>query len=213
METNIAERLLRETNDFAGSEPLVDVEGMSSPRVCNLLNRLVAGMDPGEHYLEVGTWKGRTLLSAAHGNTGRVCYACDKFRFWGRYTGWGYQVRSTLDANIARYREGSAEIRLFAMRSRELFARRLVPGPIGVYFYDGGHSYRATRHGIVAAAPLLSRRSVVLVDDWNDAPIRKATFDGIAEAGLKVLWARYLEGTAGQDGFWDGVGAFYLERP
>jgi hypothetical protein len=98
------------------------------------------------------------------------------------------------------------------MRSRRLFARGLVPGPIGVYFYDGGHSYRETRHGIVAAAPLLSRRAAVLVDDWNDPIIRKGTFDGISEAGLKVLWARYLEGREDEDGFWNGIGAFYVER-
>ena len=43
MDPNIAERLLRETDDFRGAQHLVDVEGMSSPKVCTFLNRLVAG--------------------------------------------------------------------------------------------------------------------------------------------------------------------------
>src|SRR5438094_10191599 len=73
MDTNVAERLLRETDDFRDAVHLVDVDGMSSAKVCAFLNRLVASMDPCENYLEIGTWKGRTLLSAATDNTDRVC--------------------------------------------------------------------------------------------------------------------------------------------
>src|SRR6185295_3947505 len=88
MNDNAAERLLRETDDFRDAQPVVDVAGLSSPRVCALLNRLVASLPPDEHYLEVGTWKGLTLLSAAWGNADKVCIACDKFRLWGRWTGF-----------------------------------------------------------------------------------------------------------------------------
>ena len=84
MEMNLPKQLLDETNDFEGARHLVDVEGMSSTRICNFLNALVGRMDEGEHYLEVGTWQGRTLLSAAFRNRNRLCFACDKFRFFGR---------------------------------------------------------------------------------------------------------------------------------
>ncbi len=168
METNIAERVLRETDDFAGARHLVEIEGLSSPQVCNLLNRLVANMDPGEHYLEVGTWKGRTLFSAAHGNAGKVCVGCDKFRFWGKFTGPGVLAKRAFYDNMKRYAPGAAEVRFHHMTSRELFDRALVPRPVGVYFYDGDHSYEATYHGVTAGAPLLSQRAFVVVDDWND---------------------------------------------
>src|SRR5215207_3690610 len=83
MQTNQVEAVLAATNDFAGATHLVDVPGMSSPKICNLLNALVARMDPGERYLEIGCWRGRTLLSAALNNMDRVCIGCDKFRLCG----------------------------------------------------------------------------------------------------------------------------------
>lgn len=209
---NIALDILEETAELDGAEHLVQIPGLSSPRVCNLLNRLVAGMAPGDRYLEIGTFKGRTLLSAAYGNKGKVCYACDKFRFWGKHTGWGFDARRALYGNIARYRTTSAEIRFFEMTSRALFDRRLVQGPIGVYFYDGDHSYRGTHHGVVSAAPLLAHRSILLMDDWNDPIIRRATYAGIVDAGLDIVWERGLKGDHSERGWWNGLGVFYLEK-
>ena len=212
MQTNIAERILTETNDLSGARDLVDIEGLSSPRVCNLLNRLVAGMAPGEHYLEIGTWKGRTLLSAAHGNAGRLCIACDKFRFWGKFTGPGFLARRALLRNVARHRAGAAQVEFHAMTSRELFRRELVRAPIGVFFYDGDHSYAETRHAVMSVEPYLSQRSVLVIDDWADPIIVRATHDALRAARLDVLWHRSLPGNHDEEGFWNGLGVFYIER-
>ncbi len=211
MNVNHAERLLRETREFAEAEHLVDIPGMSSPRVCQLLNRLVACLDPGEHYLEVGSWRGRTLLSAALHNPGRLCIACDKFRFFGRFTGWGWQARRELRRNIARYSADRAAIHFFDMSSRVFFRRRRFDGSAGVYFYDGDHSYSGTRRSIADAAPWLSPRATVLVDDWNVRRIRAATYDGFADAGTAVLWHRALEGDHTERTWWNGLGVFYVQ--
>jgi hypothetical protein len=213
MDTNIACALLDEQRDFEGAQLRVDIEGMSSPKVCAFLNALVSRMEPDEQYLEIGTWKGRTLVSAALGNRGRVCIGCDYFRFWGKFTGPGVIARHALYRNLRRYQADSAEIRFYRMKSRDLFERRVIGGRIGVYFYDGDHSYAGTRHGVTAAAPLLSRRSVLVMDDWRDPEIRRATHDGIAAAGLRQLWCRELYGDRHGGDWWNGLGVFYLERP
>lgn len=207
---NIAAELLAE-QDFTAARHVVDVEGLSSPAVCNFLNRLVARMDPDESYLEVGTWRGLTLLSAAHGNFGRTCVGCDKFRFCGRYTGWGFAAKRALGRNIARYRQAGANVVFHHMSAARLFAERLPPARVGVYFYDGDHSAEGTAHGIVAAAPFLAERAIVLVDDWNDPVIRAATDAGLARAALDVLWSRQLEGDHSPRGWWNGLGVFYVE--
>ena len=85
---NTAQEILETNHYFADATHLVDVEGMSTPRVCNFLNQLVAAMDSESHYLEIGTWRGLTLCSAAFGNDGKQVVACDKFRFVGAFTGW-----------------------------------------------------------------------------------------------------------------------------
>ena len=212
MRLNHADRLLRESNDFADATHLVDVPGMSSPKVCRFLNRLVASLDPGEHYLEVGSWQGRTLLSAAVHNTGKLCVGCDKFRFFGRFTGFGYKARRALKENLARYADNRAAINFYDMPSSRFFRRRRADGPVGIYFYDGDHSYRGTRTSIAAGARWLSPKAVVLVDDWNVPRIRQGTLDGFRDAGVKILWQRELEGDHSERTWWNGLGVFYVER-
>ena len=211
MQTNHADRLLRETADFAGAEHLVDIPGMSSPRICHFLNRLVACMDPGEHYLEIGSWQGRTLLSAALGNRGRLCIACDKFRIFGRHTGFGYRARRALERNLAQSAGRRAAVHFYDMPSSRFFRRRRFDGSIGVYFYDGDHSYRGTRQSIAAGAQRLSTRAVVLVDDWNVKRVRAGTFHGMRDAALQILWHRGLEGDHTEATWWNGLGVFYVE--
>jgi hypothetical protein len=206
---NSVDDLLRETNDFEGARPLVDVPGMSSPRVCGLLNGLVSRMDPGEHYLEIGSWHGRTLLSAALHNHGRLCVACDKFRAYGRYTGFGFRARRALRRNISRYRD-RATIHFYDMPSSRFFSRPRFDGTIGVFFYDGDHTYRGTRASIAAGARWLSERAALLVDDWNVPRIRRATFDALDDASVRILWHRALEGDHTEATWWNGVGAFYV---
>ena len=212
---NRLEELLDTNQDYANASHLVDVEGLSTPRVCNLLNDMVRGMDPEHYYLEIGTWKGLTLCSAIHANQGKRVIACDKFRLWGRWTGWGVLARRALFRNVAREeREGGAKVTFHHMTSKELFQRELVPkDSVEVYFYDGDHSYEGTYHGVIAAAPCLTQQSYLLMDDWNDEVIQKATFDACEEAKLKIAWMRELEGdNLSQDGWWNGLGVFFLEK-
>lgn len=210
MQTNQIEALLTATNDFAEAEHLVDIPGMSSPRVCNLLNGLVARMDPGERYLEIGCWRGRTLLSAAIDNPDRICIGCDKFRVFGRYTGFGFLARRALCANLERYKSRRATVHFHDMRSAAFFARPPL-GPVGVYFYDGAHTYRETRRSIAAGSRWLSPRAAVLVDDWNVPRVRAATLDGFRDSGVTVLWRRDLPGDHTENSWWNGIGAFYVD--
>lgn len=211
--SNVVEKILAENNDFEEAKHLVDIEGLSDPKVCNLLNRLVAAMPADQTYLEIGTFKGLTLCSAAIGNKGKLCIACDKFRFWNKYTGWGFQARAAFRANVEKYKATSATVEFHDMRSLNMFSKGLVKGPIGVYFYDGDHSYAATRDNILAAAPLLANSSILLVDDWRDPIIQESTRDAVKQAGLRIEWERWLgQGAKGRN-FWNGLGVFVLQKP
>ena len=59
--------------------------------------------------------------------------ACDKFRFYGRYTGLGYRVRHALRRNLQRYADGRAAIHFYDMPSSRFFRRRRIDEPFGVY--------------------------------------------------------------------------------
>ncbi len=209
---NIAAQAFEETQNFANAKKLVDIEGLSSPKVCNLLNQLVSRMDSGEHYLEIGCFNGLTLLSAAHNNTDKICIGCDKIRMWSSSTGFGFLVKRQIYRNIKRYQHSSAKVVFHHMKSEDLFRKGMVPAPVGVYFYDGDHSYQATKHHLVVARPLLSKHAVVVIDDWNDPEIRRATRDGFKEASLKVLWEKELSGeNLDTSRWWNGLAVMYVE--
>jgi hypothetical protein len=212
MMDNIARAVLEEHDDFRGARPLVDVEGLSSPRVCNFLNRMVARLEGDSAYLEIGTFRGLTLLSAAIDNPSRRCIGCDKFRVYGRFTGIGACARRALERNMRRYRGRAAQITFHHTTSERLFGERRIDAPVGVYFYDGDHSFDGTRRGIMAVVPHLQARAVIVVDDWNDPVIRGATFAALRDAQLEVLWERELAGDHGGAGFWNGVGVFFVAR-
>src|SRR5688572_19504540 len=46
---------------------ILKINGMSSPKIRHLINNICSYPD-FKRYLEVGTWRGSTLLSAANGN-------------------------------------------------------------------------------------------------------------------------------------------------
>ncbi len=209
---NFVQQIIEENKYFENAKHLVDVEGMSTPRVCTLLNKLVGHMEEKQTYLEIGTWKGLTICSAAIHNQGKNCVACDKFRFHGKFTGWGFKAKRALYDNLNRYESESAKVTFHHMRSEEMFRKNLVPDNIGVYFYDGDHSYKATRDHILAVNTLLADEAVILVDDWNDPAIQKATRDAIEEMDFEIEWEIELDGNQTQEGWWNGLGVFLLQR-
>lgn len=58
------------------AEVLDSVQGMTTPSNMHLLNLAVQQLAPDECYLEVGTWRGATLIGALLGNEG-FGYAID----------------------------------------------------------------------------------------------------------------------------------------
>lgn len=54
--------------------------------------------------------------------------------------------------------------------------------PIGVYLYDGEHSYENQFKGLSTAEPFFGPNCLILVDDTNDVEPRQATMDFIAKS-------------------------------
>jgi predicted O-methyltransferase YrrM len=56
-----------------------EIEGMTSVKKQMLLRIAFSSLPPEECYVEIGTYTGKSLISAAKGNLTRRCYACDNF--------------------------------------------------------------------------------------------------------------------------------------
>jgi protein O-GlcNAc transferase len=206
-----AENLLRELNELfddaqAADEPrderfakvLAAVPGLARANNLALLNAAARCVGPHEIYVEVGAFRGSSLIGAMLGNDDAEFLAIDDFSRGG-------SSREELEANLARFGlaervtilEGDAfEI----LRSGDLADRR-----IGVYYYDAAHTYEEQLEGLLLAEPYLADEALLIVDDtdWDfvDAAVRD--YDAQRPNVRSVL--RQSGKDRGHPAWWEGV--------
>lgn len=148
-----------------------EVAGFTGPNELAVLNLAAAAMPHDEAYLEVGTFKGRSLVAAVQGNEDKTFVAMENFLEFGMA---GQEARAELEANLARF-GGSAAIRLLEGDAFALMARPgVIDRPVGVYFYDGEHTLLSQYLALAVVEPLLADEALVLVDDASWPVVQRA---------------------------------------
>lgn len=205
-------------------ETVLSMEGMTGRMTRHFYNSLIRrvadfkGDGKLVNYLEVGTWKGSSLISALHGNKKRtVATVVDN---WSEFNG----PRDEFKDNVARLLDDETKKKLTVL-DQDCFSvkipAQLQASSVDVYLYDGGHSYEEQYRGITHFAAALADVAVVLVDDWNWSATRKGTKDGLRDASLEVVYKQEVRHT--YDGthspnelavnqFWNGIGIFVVKQ-
>ena len=181
------------------------LEGLSSPAVRHLLNNLCAPADV--RYLEVGTYKGSTLVAASYGNPGRFT-AVDDFSDFGHMS-----PREAFEAVRAAF---ARECRFTFLEGDCWSAalRRRLPRGMNVYFYDGPHRYEDQYRAFTHFDPVLADTFIAVVDDWNTATVRDATRQAFADLGYRVLHERELFTKRWlRDLWWNGLLVAVIRKP
>ncbi|MGH7923756.1 MAG: class I SAM-dependent methyltransferase [Candidatus Binatus sp.] len=165
-----ARRLARSTHpvDRSLSHILAEIPGMATENKLRLLNCAVASLDPNEVYVEVGCYKGASLVGAATANPHARIFACDNF---SQFDGAADALRRTLDARTAPCTVTFLDLDFRAF----LAAAPWTPARIGAYFYDGGHSFADQYDGVALAIPHLADDALVIIDDTNKRAARSAS--------------------------------------
>jgi hypothetical protein len=153
--------------DRSLSSILTQIPGMATENKLKLLNCAVAALAEDEVYVEVGCFKGASIVGAATGNPRARIFACDNF---SQFDGAADALRQTLDAHTA-----AGQVSFHDMDFRN-FMRTAPwrPARIGAYFYDGAHSFRDQYEGVALAIPHLADDAVVIIDDTNKREARSA---------------------------------------
>lgn len=148
-----------------------DVEGMTTPNEVAVLNRAARFLPPEESYLEVGTYRGRSICGAVAGVEGRTFRAIENFAEFGML---GEDARCALMRNLARH-AGGKDVVLLEGDAFRLMARGEVGSkPVGVYFYDGEHTTLSHYLALGVAEPFLADDALVLVDDASWPLVQRA---------------------------------------
>ncbi len=146
---------------------LTQVPRMSTLAIGGLINYAVSLLAEDEAYVNVGVWNGFSLLCGLVGNYDKLCIGIDNFSEFG----------GPKEEFMQRFeRLHSPRHKFFECDYREYFSK-IHQGKIGLYFYDGEHSYQNQLEGLLVAEPFFSQNCTILVDDTNWEEPRKATYD------------------------------------
>jgi len=178
---------------------LEEVKGLACENNLALLNLAASLLPDGESYVEIGTFRGTSLISAMLGNEGREFVAIDDFSFRDG-------TRERLEANLERFGltapailEGDA---FELVRGGALEGRRA-----GVYYYDNGHEYEQQLEALRMIEPYLAERALVIVDDsdWDD--VSRATRVWLEEQPRAELLLDIAGEDRGNPAWWQGMWA------
>lgn len=150
-----------------------EIKGQSSENIRFLINELVRRFAKNGVYLEVGTFLGCSLLSAALFNPTTRCIGIDKLnQFWLvgpiSKTPNKDNNRIFLKENFEKFDLDNVEY--YEDDYREIFKYLFEKEPnlkIDIYFYDGEHSEEGTLEGYERVLPHLSEKCIILTDDTN----------------------------------------------
>jgi predicted O-methyltransferase YrrM len=205
------DRLLRELPslyvDFPRSELPLDprfgalldkVGGLAKPNNLALLNLAASLLDPGETYVEVGAFRGTSLIAALLGNEDKDVVAIDDFsKFEGS--------REQLDENL---REAGFD-RVATILEGDVF--ELVPAGalgerhVGVWYYDAAHDYDSQLAGLRIVEPWLAPGALLIVDDTDWESVSRAIDDYLATQPRARRILKLDGEDFGQPHWWYGV--------
>ncbi|PYQ83445.1 MAG: hypothetical protein DMG02_33675 [Acidobacteria bacterium] len=180
------------------AEVLEIVPGLARANNLALLNLVAKCLGPGETYVEVGAFRGTSLIGAMLDNEAVDFVAIDDFSR-------GDGSREQLERNLARFGLAGRATILEGDAFELLRSDALVDRRVGAYYYDAGHTYEEHCDGLVLAEPYLVDGALVIVDDtdWDfvDAAVRdyldsRPNVRSVLKVGGK---------DTGQPWWWEGV--------
>ncbi|HEV2122108.1 MAG TPA: class I SAM-dependent methyltransferase [Chloroflexota bacterium] len=180
-----------------------ETRGMATENKLALLNLAATFLDADEIYLEIGAYRGTTIIGAALGNNGRQFVTIDDFS----------QFKGTLDecnANLSRY--SCQNVTLINGNAWQVLNDFATDKSIGVYFYDGRHMFRDHWAALEKIQPFLSDHALVVVDDTS---IRRVAAANRLYAKAHPQFVRVLTFSSSMNGeprWWNGIELYRFDR-
>lgn len=171
------------------------VDTMSKISIGFIINQICKNLDSRGVYLNIGVWRGFSMFAGMLNTTCEV-YGVDNFSF-------DYEEGNNLLNNQAE--ESSTReyfyknLEQFQNKERHFFSDieyknffklwEKEKKAIDFYYYDGEHSYQNQYDNLIIAKDFFKKGSIILVDDYNEIDVEKATLDFVAQfdSDFKIL--------------------------
>jgi Methyltransferase domain len=180
---------------FAGV--LDEIPGLTKPNNLALLNLAAKQLPHRESYVEVGSFRGTSLVAAMLGNEKKQFVAIDDFSMRDA-------SRAQLERNVARFGLTGAEI-LEGDAFEILRSDALDDRSVGVYYYDAAHTYEQQLDGLRLAEQHLADEALLIVDDTDWDFVARAVGDYLAMQPRAESLIEIGGKDAGAPAWWEGV--------
>lgn len=166
--------------------------GMSSARVRHFLNNVCSL--PHLNYLEIGCWKGSTLVSALYGNQKTVheAIAIDNWALHPQEP-----IKDIFLATVHTYLDGYP-LRYIEQDCFTINVTNTFKNPINVYFYDANHNARSHEKAFTHFNTAFADTFITTVDDWNWDRVQHGTRSAFEKLRYTIMYEREFL-TAGND--------------
>ncbi len=164
-----------------------------------IINRAVLQMSIGHAYLNIGVWNGFTLLAGMAENPDKTCIGVDNFS----------HKNSPRSAFLNRFERSRSPSHTFREGDFREYLTQQHNEPLGVYLFDGPHTYEDQLDGLMLAEPYFAKGCIVLVDDTNWPQVREANLDFIKHSQFEYRMLLDIQTPrTGHPTYWNGLMLF-----
>ena len=189
---------------------LYNLQGMTGHKTRHFYNNLCSLDDA--RYLEIGTWKGSSAISALYMNMHCKATLIDN---WSEFDGTSDELIANIKKHIPYYPQ-------YVYINDDCFnLKEPLIGSYNIYMYDGNHDEISQKKAITDFYKYLDDVSIVVIDDWNIDRVRDGTFKGLDEIDGRVLFKEeirltydgsHTEMAKAHTDFWNGMAVFVIEK-
>lgn len=169
-----------------------------------LVNLAVSLLEPGESYVEAGTYRGASLIAAGRDNDSAELVGIDNFSFGEtRFEGRELPAanRAETEANLARFGVSARLVEGDVLEVLPSFSG----DPVGVFYYDACHATDVTLGALRLVEPHLAEPALVIVDDTDWDRVREAVDAYLAEQPRVRRLFDIAGSDRGQPWWWEGM--------
>ena len=171
------------------------IDTMSKISIGFIINQICKSLDSKGVYLNIGVWRGFSMFAGMI-NTECEVYGVDNFSFNYNESNNSLnniveekKARAYFSAHLKKFQDEKKHF-FFDMDYKKFFTLwEKRKKAIDFYYYDGEHSYDSQYQNLIIANNFFKRGTIILVDDYNEDNVEKATLDFVAkfDSDFKIL--------------------------
>lgn len=184
---------------------ILDLEGMSSWGIRILLNSLCANM-PKSNYLEIGSWRGSTFISALYNNLNVHGTSIDSHEEFVNHS----EFKTTAEMLEKNCKQHLTHGENYQLITADCFALNIPENvKYNIYLYDGYHDYLSQYKALTEYIKNMTSIFVYICDDYSVRWVEEATQQAFRDLDIQVITEHKMFGCQSlpnqmTTGFWNG---------